>query len=59
MSHFWYILPLLCVLPALYLLLVHKPRGGSGADRADYTTDSPNDRPPADAGHRESGHRSP
>ncbi|HTL67322.1 MAG TPA: hypothetical protein VL200_06650 [Lacunisphaera sp.] len=40
-------LVVLAVVAAAYLLISRKPRGGSGADRADYTTDSPNDRPPA------------
>lgn len=62
MNHIWFIIPILLALPALpalYFLVARKPHGGSGGDRADYTTDSMNDRPPPDAGHRESGHRSP
>jgi hypothetical protein len=50
MNHLWFIIPILLAIPALYFLLTRKPHGGSGGDRADYTTDSANDRPPADAG---------
>lgn len=46
----WMLLPLLLVIPAIYLLVTRRSRGGSGSDRADGTTDSPNDRPPPDAG---------
>jgi hypothetical protein len=44
------LIPILLVIPAFYLLVSRRARGGSGADRADYNTDSPNDRPPPDAG---------
>lgn len=50
MNALWFIVPILLMIPALYLLLSRKPRGGSGGDRADYTTDSKNDQPPPDSG---------
>lgn len=55
MNHLWFLLPVLLAIPALYFLLSRKSTGGSGGDRADYTTDSPNDRPPADAGQARGG----
>lgn len=41
-------LPILLAVIALFLLLTHRSKGGpgTGGDRADFTTDSPNDRPP-------------
>ncbi|HYC70054.1 MAG TPA: hypothetical protein VEB66_02545 [Opitutaceae bacterium] len=46
MHALWIILPILLAIPAIYYLLTRRAVGGSGGDRADYTTDSPNDRPP-------------
>jgi hypothetical protein len=46
MQALWIILPILLAIPALYFLFTRRAVGGSGGDRADYTTDSPNDRPP-------------
>lgn len=56
MNHLWFIIPILLALPAFYFLITRRAHGGSGADRADYTTESPNDRPPADAGQPRGGH---
>jgi hypothetical protein len=50
MNYLWFILPILLAIPALYFLFTRKSHGRTGGNRADYTTDSPNDRPPADAG---------
>jgi hypothetical protein len=55
MNHLWFLLPILLALPAIYFLVTRKPHGGSGGDRADYSTDSHNDQPPADAGQPRGG----
>jgi hypothetical protein len=55
MNHLWFLVPILLALPALYFLVTRKSHGGSGGDRADYSTDSPNDRPPTDGGQARGG----
>lgn len=50
MNYLWFFLPIVLAIPALYFLLTRKSRGETGGGRVDYSTDSPNDRPPPDAG---------
>jgi hypothetical protein len=57
MNFLWILLPILVVVPAFYYLVSRRAHGGSGGDRADFTTNSPNDRPPPDAGRPRGGPR--
>lgn len=46
MQALWIILPIILAIPAIFYLFTRRSTGGSGGDRADFTTNSPNDTPP-------------